>query len=212
MAYIFDTALNGQGPYVGKAYFFRDDRYLRYDWATDRVDSGPTSLAAWNLPAPFNAGVDAALNGQGPYQGYAYFFRGNQYVRYVWSTDQVGSPASLSAWNLPADFASGIDTALNGEGSFAGKAYFFRGNQWVRYDWASDRGDLGPTSLGTWHLPAPFHKGVHATLNGERQFQGRAYFFRGPHYARYFWSTGQAEGPVHLDAWKLRGGIGSSIS
>ncbi len=149
-----DATLNGQGKYAGKAYFFKDDQYVRYDWGTDRPDANiSTPLTAWNLPANFATGIDAALNGQGKYAGKAYFFKDTQYVRYDWKADRPDANIStpLTAWNLPGDFASGIDAALNGQGKYAGKAYFFKGNQYVRYDWGSDRADAGyPLSTTSW--------------------------------------------------------------
>jgi len=47
----------------------------------------------WNgLPADFQQGHwSAALNGGGPFSGFAYFFKGSQYVKYNWFTDQAES-------------------------------------------------------------------------------------------------------------------------
>ena len=53
-------------------------------------------------------------------------------------------PTSLSAWNLPGDFASGVDAALEGIGSYDGKAYFFRGDKYVCYDGAAN--DVDPAT------------------------------------------------------------------
>jgi hypothetical protein len=149
-----DGALNGQGKHAGKAYFFKGNQYVRYDWTNERVDAGyPMSLSAWNLPANFTTGIDGALNGQGKHAGKAYFFKGNQYVRYDWTNERVdaGYPMSLSAWNLPANFTTGIDGALNGQGKYAGKAYFFRDDQYIRYDWANERTDAGyPLPISSW--------------------------------------------------------------
>ena len=211
MGYIFDTALNGQGSFAGKAYFFRDDLYVRYDWAANATDPDyPASLALWNLPAPFHTGVDAALNGRGIFRDKAYFFRGDQYVRYDWTTEEVEGPSSLTAWDLPADFVTGIDAVLEGRGPFLGKAYFFKANQYLRYDWTTQRVDPGyPASLDAWALPGSFRRDVHATLNGEGPYQGYAYFFRGPFYIRYTWATEEVGGRTHIFAWNLRGRVGS---
>jgi hypothetical protein len=60
-----DAVLEGQGKYAGKAYFFKDAQYVRYDWGADRPDSNyPGAIALWNLPANFASGIDAALNGK----------------------------------------------------------------------------------------------------------------------------------------------------
>ena len=96
-----DAVLEGQGKYAGKAYFFKDAQYVRYDWGADRPDSNyPGAIALWNLPANFASGIDAALNGQGKYAGKAYFFKGTQYVRYDWGKECVdaGYPLSINSW------------------------------------------------------------------------------------------------------------------
>jgi hypothetical protein len=208
MSYVIDCALNGRLGFSGKAYFFRNDRYVRYDWNANAADPGyPASLSAWNLPGAFQTGVHAALNGEGPYQDRAYFFRGTEYVAYDWSTDVVTGPSHLTAWNLPAPFLSGFGTAINGSlGS--GKAYFFKGDRYVRYDWHLNQVDPGyPASVDDWSLPTFFRTALHAALNGEAQFQGKAYFFRGPKYVSYDWAGKQVASPGHLSAWNLPGDL-----
>ena len=205
---LIGTTLEGQGKYAGKAYFFRGDQYVRYDWAQDRVEAGyPLALTAWHLPADFTTGIDAALNGQGKYAGKAYFFKGNQYVRYDWASDRLeaGYPAALSAWNLPANFAFGINAALNGQGKYAGKAYFFKGDQYVRYDWAADRPDAGyPAALSAWNLPTSFAFGIDAALNGQGKYAGKAYFFKDEQYVRYDWASDKVDAgyPLAITSWQ----------
>ncbi|TMQ08137.1 MAG: hypothetical protein E6J90_41440 [Deltaproteobacteria bacterium] len=86
-----DAALSGRGRFAGKGYLFKAGQYVRYDWAGPGVEGGPAPLTAWNLPAPFSSGIDAAVNGRGKYDGYAYFFKDEDYVRYDWSADTVSS-------------------------------------------------------------------------------------------------------------------------
>jgi hemopexin len=44
---IIDTAISGQGDYEGKAFFFKDSQYVRYDWNSEQVDAGyPADLSA----------------------------------------------------------------------------------------------------------------------------------------------------------------------
>ena len=189
---LLDAALQGQRKYIGKVYFFKGSRYVRYDWLADRVDLGyPLPLTAWNLSGDFAAGIDAALNGLGKYAGKAYFFRGNRYVRYDWSSEKIDEgPLSLTQWKLSGDFAAGIDSALNGLGKYGGKAYFFRGKQYVRYDWSSETLDYGyPLPLSEWKLSGDFLSGIDAVVNGFGAYGGKAYFFRGKQYVRYDWSS-----------------------
>jgi hypothetical protein len=47
---LLHAALNGQGPYTGKAYFFRGDQFVRYDWAQNKVDEGYPRLIVGSWP------------------------------------------------------------------------------------------------------------------------------------------------------------------
>src|SRR5262249_32810187 len=69
-----------------KAYFFQGDQYVVYDWTTDRGDPGyPKPIASLvGMPASFGTGIDAAVDGDGPYVNYGYLFKGDQYVRFNW--------------------------------------------------------------------------------------------------------------------------------
>lgn len=199
----FDTALNGGGPFAGKCYFFKGDQYIRYDWATDRADSGyPKSISGnWhNLPAGFTSNFNAAVNGQGPFAGKCYFFKGDSYIRYDWSSDRVdpGYPKKIAGnWrDLPSGFQDNLDAAINGGGSFVGKCYFFKGDLYVRYDWATDRADPGyPKKIAdNWHcLPSGYTDKFNAAIEGDKQFRSKGYFFKGDFYIRYNWEDDYAE-------------------
>ncbi|MFD3401577.1 matrixin family metalloprotease [Kribbella sp. NPDC058693] len=201
----FDAAVEGEGPFHGKGYFFYGFRYLRYDFADDLPDAGyPLHIVPlWrDLPDGwgFPRGFDAALNGQDAFAGKLYLFRGDQYVRYNWAKDTTdpGYPLSIAAeWHgLPAEFTSGLDSAVTGKGPFAGKAYFFKGDQYVRYDWATDQTDPGyPKSIAAmWPgLPPDFTSGIQAAINGQGAFEGKLYLFKGGNYARYDWAADRAD-------------------
>ncbi|HEY9662467.1 MAG TPA: hemopexin repeat-containing protein, partial [Allocoleopsis sp.] len=130
--YTVSLGVEGKQPVVIWTTRGRDrnvGNYSRYNWQQDKVDDGyPLPISAWHLPGNFASGIDAALNGQGQYAGKAYFFKGDQYVRYDWQQDKVddGYPLPITAWHLSQNFNWGVDAALNGQGSYAGKAYFFR--------------------------------------------------------------------------------------
>jgi GMP synthase-like glutamine amidotransferase len=140
----FDAALAGAGKFDGFSYFFKDDGYVAYNWRSNRVDADSALIGpSWKLPSPFTANINTAVAGAGQYLDKAYFFKDNVYARYDWNTDACDLTAPLSAWNLPEDFASGVDAVVNGSGPHAGKAYFFKGERFVRYDWASGTVDTG---------------------------------------------------------------------
>lgn len=146
-----DGACDGRAAYVNKTYLFAGDKYFRYDYATDAIDAAARELTVWGLTGGFVSGVDAVLNGTGAYADKVYFFKGDRYQRYSWTTDTVDQPeASLSAWNLPGAFASGVDAAVTGLGPSRDKAYFFKGDDYVRYDWTQDRVDFGPVPIARW--------------------------------------------------------------
>ena len=199
----FSAVLNGAGPFAGKCYFFKGDKYVRYDWANDKADPGyPASIAAnWHkMPVGFTSGFDAAINGQGPFAGKCYFFKGDSYVRYDWSADRAdpGYPIKIAPnWHgLPVGFQDKFDAIINGAGPFAGKCYFFKGDSYVRYDWASDKVDPGyPLKIGKyWHcLPAGYTSNFNDGLEGDKQFKGKGYFFKGNKYIRYNWAGDYAE-------------------
>jgi peptidyl-Lys metalloendopeptidase len=199
----FDAALNGAGPFHGKCYFFKGDKYIRYDWSSDKADSGyPKGIDAnWhNLPAGFKSGYDCALNGKGPFSGKCYFFKGDKYIRYDWAADRAdsGYPRKIADFwrDLPAGFKDNFDAAINGGGPWAGKCYFFKGDSYIRYDWSNDRTDPGypKKTADFWNcMPTGFTGSFDAALEGDLQFSGRGYFFKGSNYIRYSWSDDRAE-------------------
>ena len=138
-----DTALNLE---VGVVYFFRGANYVRYKLGADEgVDFGPALIADhWPGMAErgFDRDVDAALNYG---NGFAYFFKGANYVRYKLGdgegVDQ--GPISIGAeWNgmTAVGFDSDLDAAINWGN---GKTFFFKGGNYVRYDMTNDVVDPG---------------------------------------------------------------------
>jgi len=138
----------------GKLYFFRDDQYVRYDITQDKADDGyPLSIGAyWQgfQQAGFADHIDAAVNWG---NGKAYFFAGNQYLRYDLKNDRVDSGYPLPiAGNWPGLAEAGF-TSIDAVSVWGdGKLYFFRGNQYVRYDVQADQVDDGyPLPIaGNW--------------------------------------------------------------
>jgi hemopexin len=72
-----------------------------------------------------------------------------------------------------------IDAAVNwGDG----KVYFFKDDQYVRYDVASDRAEPGWPKRIRDHWPGLWQRDIDAAVNW---WNGKAYFFKGAEYVRY---------------------------
>jgi hypothetical protein len=173
-----DAVLPGEGEHAGKAFFFRGPLWVSYDWVSGAV-SAPAPLARWGRVGvfPFPDGIDAALPGSGKYAGNAYFFKESKYAKYSWKDDRnYAADQPISAWNLGDRFASDITACLNytevveraGKDGARSKpiAYFFKGNEYVKYDWDSNRRRDGypmlipagwPSGCAVWasHAQAP---------------------------------------------------------
>jgi len=52
----------------------------------------------------------------------------------------VGCAKNIAAnWHcLPPDYTGSYGDALEGGGQFSGKGYFFKGDFYIRYNWADD--------------------------------------------------------------------------
>lgn len=199
----YNTSRIEEYPVPGKAYFFRGDLYIRYDMMRDKMDPGyprktKQSFTGW--PSRFLETVDAALVGEGQYKGKIYFFSADEYIRYDIAQKRVanGFPKRISGnWGgMPYDFAQGIDAAVSGQGPLKGKAFFFKGDRYIRYDWATDRIDPGyPKGIsGRWPgMPYAFTTGIDAAINGTGASQGKVYFFKGDQYIRYDWAKDKTD-------------------
>jgi hypothetical protein len=175
----------------GKAYLFKGAQYVRYDPKTDKVDPGyPLAIAGhWpGFPANFAAGVNAAVVWT---TGKAYFFKGNQYIRYDIPNDKVDPVYPLPiAGHWPGLWPDNIDAGVVWPN---GKAYFFKGPNYIRYDIATDKADAGyPAAIqGRWPgFPASFAAGINAAVVWNN---GKAYFFKGSEYIRYDIATDKVD-------------------
>ena len=145
---------------TGKVYYFKGNQYIRFDIVRDSVDAGYPKPIAGAWPGLWTNGIDAGIVWP---NGKAYFFKKSQYMRYDIAADRVdpGYPKTIAgAWRgFPADFASGIDAAVVWNN---GKAYFFKGSQYIRYDIAGDLVDPGyPAPIkGNW--PGLWENGIDA--------------------------------------------------
>jgi hypothetical protein len=151
----------------GRAYFFAGNQYYRYIVLRNAVDAGYPKPIAGNWPgmsdAGFDSDLDAAVNWG---NGKVYFFKGGSYLRYDLPSDKVdaGYPKPIAGnWGgvSGTGFENGIDAAVN-YGN--GKAYFFKGQQYLRLDLGSKSVDTGyPKKIaGNW--PGIYSSGMDAAL------------------------------------------------
>jgi hypothetical protein len=120
-------------------WFFRGANYFRYHVRTDALAGGPVPIVPnWpGWPESWADGIDAAVEGRGPYEGMAWFFKGSEYIRYN-NLDlkrvDIGPTPIGSVWNgWPASFTK-VDCAICGTGQETSIVYFFRGDRFIAYD------------------------------------------------------------------------------
>jgi hypothetical protein len=190
------SVLNNQLSVVnwgnGKAYFLKGTQYIRYDIAADKADAGYPLPIKNNWPG-LDAFADVFLDAAVEWgNGKAYFFKGNQYIRYDIAADKAdaGYPLPIkNNWPGLDAFADGVDAAVNWGN---GKAYLFKGNQYIRYDIAVDKADaIYPLPIkNNWPGLDAFADGVDAAVNWGN---GKAYLFKGNQYIRYNVAAGKAD-------------------
>jgi hypothetical protein len=132
-----DTAFNVGD---GKIYFFKGNKVVIFDVAKDRAEDNGAQAPLEVLGLPWSDHIDAAAYWG---NGKAYFFRGGEYARYSLDSSKTdpGYPKPIDEQNWPGlPWHDGIDTVVNWGN---GKAYFFRGGEYVRYDIAKDHADPG---------------------------------------------------------------------
>jgi hemopexin len=120
-----DAAFNGALNREAFCYFFKGRRYVRYIW-TNGVDANyPKPISNMvGIPAPFTAGIDAAVDGAGAFADAGYFFKDDTYLRFQWVA--TGEPHAV----LPAKTIQGNWSGL-AELLLAGKAKS-RALEWLR--------------------------------------------------------------------------------
>jgi hypothetical protein len=115
--------------------------------------------------------------------GNVYFFKGSQYDRYNVAEDKVdaGYPKPIAGnWpGFPAGFAAGISAYVLWTN---GKAYFFKGSEYIRYDVDVDKVDAGYPKPIAENWPGLFTSNIDAAIVWPN---GKAYFFRESQYDRY---------------------------
>ncbi|MCQ6563993.1 hemopexin repeat-containing protein [Paenibacillus mendelii] len=198
------SALNGpEGSVV--TYFFRGDQFVTFDWDLERAFLGGKSITDdWILPLSFQPlespyRFDAALSGHeskvNQYRHYSYFFHGADYIRHDWRDNPpparpIQVQSDLSAWHLPSPFNMGVDAAFNGKLSRTGYAYFFKGNQYAKYNWMEDKLEyVKPLSSMLNGMPVDFAQGIEAAVSGLGSYGDYGYLFKGDQYIRFHWDS-----------------------
>src|SRR5262250_1253426 len=115
---------------------------VAYDWVGDRVKpvGQPARLNTLSFPPPFDADLEGALRGQNAFAAFLYLFKDGQYLR-IRQAGMIpdGPPASTaSAWDLPPTWTA-LDAVFPGGGKKSGFAYFFRADEYCRFDWTTNK-------------------------------------------------------------------------
>lgn len=179
-----DAALAGEGVWGGKVFFFKGPNFVEFDRSSRTcVAPRPLSGPPWNAPKELASGVRAALNGRGKFSGRTYLFSDREYFTFAWSGPTFLRRAPLNEWKLPVEFVrearnGRLRGAINGDGDFKKKAYFFVGSLYVVFDWETETCTQRAVSSHTFFpetsgLPdarrqcAPFYQaGIDATIEG----------------------------------------------
>jgi hypothetical protein len=154
-----------------------------YDWIADRAVSllQPNQLATLNFPPGFQSDLEGALRGQGDFSDFTYVFRNGQYQKVQHATmSPDGQPrATAGPWGLPGRYTN-LDAVFPGSGKKSQFAYFFRGNEYVRFDWTTDKSSPNyPKKIGpNWHTAAPFDQDIDGVVIGVAGFATKAYLFK----------------------------------
>jgi hypothetical protein len=178
----------------GKAYFFKNDLYQRFDFEMNRFEKvGKIGRSGWK--GVWTTGINAALlhpNGKG------YFFKGVRYQRYDFAKDEVDKEATINVDGWKGVWTEGIDAALMHPN---GRAYFFRGGRYRRFDFDSNEVDKeGRTNVNGWK--GVWRGGIDTAILHPN---GHAYFFSGNKYQRYDFKADEVdkEARTGIDGWLL---------
>ena len=164
------------------------EQYQRYEIDADSAAGLSRDIAEdWPGLARFEGGgrnIEAAFNNG---DGKAYFFKGNEYIRYTISSRTVdpGYPRSIqSNWSGLEGFEGGaqhLDAAFsNGD-----VVYFFKGKEYIRFDLDNDRTDARyPRDIShlTWEGLHVWSGHIDAALQWTNN---RTQFFKEGAYIRY---------------------------
>ena len=187
----------------------------------EQLDAGFPRRIAEGFPGVFTEDIDAVAvwPDGGPYEGKAYFFKGDQYTRFDVAAGRAdpGYPRAIAGGGWPGLFDRDIDAVcVWPRGTpYEGKAYFFRGDEYLRYDVAADRADPGyPARIAGGNWPGLFPEGgVDAACAWPEgtPYAGKVYFFRGGEYARFCSATDRTDAGYPRPIEGAWGGLSTRI-
>jgi hypothetical protein len=178
-----DGSLPDPGDSSARGLVFAGGWGVEYDWALDRATATnqPRRLSAMGFPAPFDSDLEGALRGRSGFSAFLYLFKSGRYLRLnaATMTPTGADTPTAPAWELPAGWTN-FDAVLPGRGSKINFCYFFRGAQYIRFDWTTNHVSPGyPKFIGPeWHLAAPFADAVDGVVVGQGGFTTKAYLFK----------------------------------
>lgn len=166
-------------------YLFRGADYTRFTDTSITPDPGFPRKINISFPTlSFQSDIDAAVVRE---DGDIFLFKGNQYVRCTADFVQNnGYPKLISDGFKGMSFASGVDAAI----SFAGGAWFFKGDQYVEYIDDQTRQAKAPMSLS--NLGIAFRDRIDAAVS---DWNGNVAIYRNGEMLVYKIGIGQVTPP-----------------
>ncbi|MCK6550603.1 hemopexin repeat-containing protein [Myxococcota bacterium] len=183
----------------GKVYFFRGDRYQRYNFDLEQIDKDDARIGVDGWRGVWTTGIDAALNH--PRNGKVYFFKGDRYQRFSFDRERVdrdNARIGIDGWH--GVWSNGIDAALIHPKN--GKAYFFKDDRYQRFDFDTERVDKDDARIGIDGWRGVWSSGIDAALVHPRNH--KAYFFKGDRYQRFDFDADRVDkdnARVGVDGW-----------
>lgn len=208
-AFGFDLAIEHPN---GKAYFFSENNYYRFDYDADDLDrrakiGHPGWVGLWE------DGMDAGLI----HGGKAFFFKGNKYRRFSFGQERerddrngVDKEGTIGVDGWIGVWEDGVDAALIHPE--VEKAYFFQGNKYRCFSFRreSQRDDHNGVEkegiIGVDEWIGVWDDGIDAALI--KPEGKKAYFFKGNKYRRFDFNANAVdkEGTIGKSGWR---GLGS---
>jgi hypothetical protein len=162
---------------------FSRGHVVEYDWRADRaqLSDQPRRINALGFPPPFDHDLEGVLRGRDIFSEFLYLFKGGQYLRLRERTRTPDGPptGTAPAWGLPPHWTS-FDAVFPGSGAKIGFCYFFRGDEYCRFHWASNSISSGyPKKIASnWHMSPPFSRRFDQAVIGQASFSTKAYLFK----------------------------------